>query len=74
MAIVITSREKLTLDQNDIHIKKHAIKCRVNTENTLKYISPNPGNFSLYCQPGSHGIGLTRMSIVDTRCKDITIA
>ena len=33
--ILITSGEKLTLDQNDINIKKHAINCRVNAENPL---------------------------------------
>lgn len=54
--ILIASGEKLTLCQNDIHIKKHAIECRVNAENPLKNFSPNPGNFSLYCQPGGRGI------------------
>jgi acetyl-CoA carboxylase biotin carboxylase subunit len=70
---LIASGEKLTSDHNNIHIKKHAIKCRVNAENPLKNFSPNPGKFSLYCLHRSHGIWLIRMSIVDTRCQDITI-
>lgn len=45
----------LTLKQQDIVIKGHAIECRINAEDPKTFM-PCPGKISLYHQPGGPGV------------------
>ena len=40
----------------DIHLKGHAIECRINAENPAKNFMPNPGQITGYLAPGGFGI------------------
>jgi acetyl-CoA carboxylase biotin carboxylase subunit len=54
--ILIAAGEKLTIDQKDIKIHKHAIECRVNAEDSLHNFAPCPGEILLCYPPGGCGI------------------
>ena len=54
----IASGEKLTINQEDIKIKGHAIECRINAEDPSKDFMPCPGTVSELCLPGGLGIRL----------------
>lgn len=45
----------LSFSQEDIHIKGHAIECRINAENAQTFI-PSPGMVSRYHTPGGLGV------------------
>ncbi len=48
--------EKLNLSQDDIHLKGHAIECRINAEDPDKGFLPAPGRIESFHVPGGHGI------------------
>ena len=55
--IRIAAGEKLSVSQDDIEIKGHAIECRINAENPKFNFAPSPGKISnLYLPSG--GVGL----------------
>ena len=54
--ILVAAGEKLSYTQNDIHLKGHAIECRINAENPRKGFMPNPGTISGYLAPGGFGV------------------
>lgn len=51
----IAAGEKLSITQNDIVIKGHAIECRINAEDPKSFL-PCPGNIAYYHAPGGNGI------------------
>jgi acetyl-CoA carboxylase biotin carboxylase subunit len=51
----IASGEKMTLKQEDIKIKGHAIECRINAEDPRTF-TPSPGTISYFHAPGGPGI------------------
>jgi acetyl-CoA carboxylase biotin carboxylase subunit len=48
--------ERLTLSQEDISLKGHAIECRINAEDPQKDFLPCPGAITSFHTPGGHGI------------------
>ena len=48
--------EKLGLSQNNIHLKGHAVECRINAEDPEKGFLPAPGVIQSFHVPGGHGI------------------
>jgi len=54
--IQIAAGEPLSYTQDDIHLKGHAIECRINAENPAKDFMPNPGTISGYLAPGGFGV------------------
>ncbi|MDR0693020.1 MAG: acetyl-CoA carboxylase biotin carboxylase subunit [Puniceicoccales bacterium] len=52
----IAAGEKLTIDQRDVKINKHAIECRINAEDPVRNFAPCPGEIALYYSPGGHGV------------------
>ena len=48
--------EKLGLAQDDIHLKGHAIECRINAEDPDKGFLPAPGTITSFHVPGGHRI------------------
>ncbi len=45
----------LSFSQSDIHIKGHAIECRINAEDSKTFI-PSPGRIETYHSPGGPGV------------------
>jgi pyruvate carboxylase subunit A len=52
----IAAGEQLTLRQEDVVPRGHAIECRVNAENYAKGFLPSPGQVSGYHEPGGPGV------------------
>lgn len=53
--ILVSAGEKLSIKQEDIKIKGHAIECRINAEDPNNFM-PSPGKISVYHAPGGPGI------------------
>jgi acetyl-CoA carboxylase biotin carboxylase subunit len=51
----IASGEKLSVTQDDIHMRGHAIECRINAEDPKTFM-PSPGLVTLWHAPGGPGI------------------
>jgi acetyl-CoA carboxylase biotin carboxylase subunit len=54
--IRIAAGEPLTITQNQIQIRGHAIECRINAEDPEKNFMPSPGRITVYHIPGGPGI------------------
>ncbi|ASW43601.1 acetyl-CoA carboxylase biotin carboxylase subunit [Clostridium isatidis] len=54
--INIANGGRLSVAQEDIEIKGHAIECRINAENPYKGFIPSPGKINLLNLPGGNGI------------------
>jgi acetyl-CoA carboxylase biotin carboxylase subunit len=53
--ILIASGEPLSLKQENVSITGHAVECRINAEDPVKFI-PSPGNITQLHLPGGPGI------------------
>ena len=53
--IQIAAGEPLSVRQDDIHLRGHAVECRINAENPDTFM-PSPGRITQYHQPGGPGI------------------
>lgn len=54
--IRVASGEPLSVSQEDIQIKGHAIECRINAENPKKHFMPCPGRITNVHIPGGNGV------------------
>ncbi|KPU27140.1 acetyl-CoA carboxylase [Caloranaerobacter sp. TR13] len=54
--IKIASGEKLSILQQDVTIKGHAIECRINAENVRENFRPSPGLIEVYHTAGGYGV------------------
>jgi len=54
--IQVASGNRLSLNQKDIVLSKHAIECRICAENPSRNFAPSPGTIGLYYAPGGHGV------------------
>lgn len=54
--IKIAAGEELSIKQEDIQIRGHAIECRINAEDSLNEFKPNPGKIVGYRSPGGIGV------------------
>lgn len=55
--IEVAAGEKLTIKQEDIKLRGHAIECRINAENPALHFAPSPGKIENLLLP-SGGMGL----------------
>ena len=53
----IAAGEELPFTQDDVHIRGHAVECRINAEHPTTF-RPSPGTISLFHPPGGPGIRL----------------
>lgn len=54
--IRVAAGEPLSVSQADVHIKGHAIECRINAENPSKNFMPSPGLITNIHVPGGNGV------------------
>ena len=54
--IRVAAGEPLSVSQEDIQIKGHAIECRINAENPKKHFMPFPGRITNVHIPGGNGV------------------
>jgi len=54
--IRVAAGEKLPYEQKDIHVRGHAIECRINAEDPARNFMPQPGLVTLWQPPGGPGI------------------
>jgi acetyl-CoA carboxylase biotin carboxylase subunit len=54
--ILIAAGETLRLSQGDVHIRGHAIECRINAEDPFDDFCPSPGRIEMYYAPGGRGV------------------
>jgi acetyl-CoA carboxylase biotin carboxylase subunit len=54
-SIRIAAGLPLAHKQKDIHLKGHALECRINAEDPVKFV-PSPGRITLYHAPGGPGV------------------
>lgn len=53
--IRIAAGEKFTLRQRDVHLRGHAVECRINAEDPFKF-TPSPGRITNWHTPGGPGV------------------
>jgi acetyl-CoA carboxylase, biotin carboxylase subunit len=54
--ILVAAGQKLTINQKDVVMAKHAIECRICAEDPANNFVPCPGEIGLYYPPGGHGV------------------
>ena len=54
--IKIASGEKLSIAQEDVDLRGHAIECRINVEAAHKNFAPAPGTIAAYREPAGPGV------------------
>jgi acetyl-CoA carboxylase biotin carboxylase subunit len=54
--IMLAMGEPLRLSSSDVHVRGHAIECRINAEDPFDDFRPSPGRIEMYYQPGGRGV------------------
>jgi len=54
--VLIAAGEPLSLSQDDVVIRGHAIECRINAEDVTRGFLPAPGRITAYREPGGIGV------------------
>ncbi len=52
----IAAGEELSITQDDVQLRGHAIECRINAEAAHKGFAPAPGSITTYREPGGPGV------------------
>jgi len=52
----IAAGEPLSIDQDDVELRGHAIECRINAEAAHKNFAPAPGRIESYIEPAGPGV------------------
>ncbi len=63
--IKIAAGGKIGFKQEDVKLRGHAIECRVNAEDDVKFI-PNPGKITFYNAPGGPGVRVDSSACTNT--------
>ncbi|MFI5027708.1 MAG: acetyl/propionyl/methylcrotonyl-CoA carboxylase subunit alpha [Solirubrobacterales bacterium] len=54
--ILVAAGEALSLSQEDVELRGHAIECRINAEAAHRKFAPAPGTITTYREPGGPGV------------------
>jgi acetyl-CoA/propionyl-CoA carboxylase biotin carboxyl carrier protein len=54
--LLVAAGEKLSISQDDVELRGHAIECRVNAEAAHKKFAPAPGTITGYREPAGPGV------------------
>jgi acetyl-CoA carboxylase biotin carboxylase subunit len=55
LQIAVAMGEPMRLSQGDVHLRGHAIECRINAEDPFDDFRPCPGRIEMYYAPGGRG-------------------
>ena len=55
LQITVAMGEPMRLSQGDVHMRGHAIECRINAEDPFDDFRPCPGRVEMYYAPGGRG-------------------
>src|SRR5580693_6417616 len=55
LQIAIAMGEPLRMSQSEVHLRNHAIECRINAEDPFDDFRPCPGRVEMYYAPGGRG-------------------
>jgi acetyl-CoA/propionyl-CoA/long-chain acyl-CoA carboxylase, biotin carboxylase, biotin carboxyl carrier protein len=61
--IRVAAGEPLSISQDDLQLRGHAIECRINAEDASKNFAPAPGSITSYIEPSGPGVR------VDSGCR-----
>ncbi len=56
LQIMIAMGEPLRISEKDVHLRGHAIECRINAEDPFDDFRPCPGRIEMYYAPGGRGV------------------
>jgi acetyl-CoA/propionyl-CoA carboxylase, biotin carboxylase, biotin carboxyl carrier protein len=54
--VLIAAGEPLSVRQDDVRLRGHAIECRINAEDVTRSFMPSPGRITAYREPGGIGV------------------
>jgi acetyl-CoA/propionyl-CoA carboxylase biotin carboxyl carrier protein len=54
--IRVAAGEKLSISQDEVELRGHAIECRINAEDASKNFAPAPGQIGSYIEPAGPGV------------------
>jgi acetyl-CoA/propionyl-CoA carboxylase biotin carboxyl carrier protein len=54
--IRVAAGEPLSISQDEVQLRGHAIECRINAEDASKNFAPAPGSIGLYREPAGPGV------------------
>src|SRR4029450_1095177 len=54
--VAIAAGEELSIQQQDVELRGHAIECRINAEAAEKNFAPAPGTITTYREPAGPGV------------------
>ena len=54
--VLIATGERLSMAQEDVELRGHAIECRINAEAAHKGFAPAPGRIETYAEPAGPGV------------------
>ena len=54
--VLIAAGEKLSISQDEVELRGHAIECRINAEAAHKNFAPAPGKITSYIEPAGPGV------------------
>ena len=70
--IRVAAGEPLSISQDDVVLRGHAIECRINAEDASKNFAPAPGAIGDYREPAGRACGSTRASAPGRRSRPCT--
>ena len=54
--VLIAAGEPLSVRQEDVHLRGHALECRINAEDVANGFLPAPGTITRYVEPSGPGV------------------